>query len=138
VDRLAQMTAIDSSLQIENVSFTFSDPKLERLVSLTPADRRWMDDVVKTVEETWEVVSTEIASRSCADSRMMVREQRKLCLSRGPVKAHARFRGSDDDLRQRFEEYLCAALASIKYTDFVAKGQAQEMTIVGLCELGLL
>lgn len=50
--------------------------------------------------------------------------------------AHDSFRGSDDDLRQRFEEYLCAALASIKYTDFVTKGQAQDMTIVGLCESG--
>jgi hypothetical protein len=44
-------------VQIENVSFDFADPKLERLVALTAADRKWMDDVVRTVEETWEQVS---------------------------------------------------------------------------------
>lgn len=43
--------------QIENVSFTFSDPKMERIVALTAADRRWMDDVVRTVEESWGMVS---------------------------------------------------------------------------------
>lgn len=52
------------------------------------------------------------------------------------MEAYVRFRGSDDDLRQRFEEYLCAALASIKYADFVTKGQTQDLTIVGLCESG--
>ena len=43
--------------QIENVSFEFADPKIERMVSLTPADRRWMDDIVHTVEETYDSVS---------------------------------------------------------------------------------
>lgn len=42
-----------SILQIEQTSLEFADPKLERLVSLTPADRRWMDDLVKTVEDSW-------------------------------------------------------------------------------------
>lgn len=43
--------------QIETMTFEFSDPKIERMVALTPADRKWMDDVVRTVEESWEVVS---------------------------------------------------------------------------------
>ena len=47
--------------QIENVSFEFSDPKLERIVNLTPADRKWMDDVVKAVEETWDLPEGERA-----------------------------------------------------------------------------
>jgi hypothetical protein len=43
--------------QIENVSFEFSDPKMERLVTLTSADRKWMDDMVRVVDETWSMVS---------------------------------------------------------------------------------
>lgn len=39
--------------QIEANSFEFRDSKLERLVSLTPADRRWIDDIVKDVNEGW-------------------------------------------------------------------------------------
>ena len=35
-----------------------------------------------------------------------------------------RFKGSDDYLRQKFEEYIQAALSSVKYGDFLAKGQA--------------
>ena len=41
------------------------------------------------------------------------------------------FRGSDDDLRSRFEEYICAALSSIKYADFLAKSKTQDVTIMG-------
>lgn len=43
--------------KIENVSFDFADPRTERMVSLTAADRKWMDDIVHTVEETWGRVS---------------------------------------------------------------------------------
>jgi hypothetical protein len=39
------------------MTFDFADPKLEKMVALTPADRRWMDDVVRTVEESWTSVS---------------------------------------------------------------------------------
>ncbi|VDC01310.1 unnamed protein product [Peniophora sp. CBMAI 1063] len=34
------------------------------------------------------------------------------------------FKGSDDYMRQKFEEYIQAALSSVKYGDFLAKGQA--------------
>ena len=43
-----------------------------------------------------------------------------------------RFRGSDDDLRARFEEYICAALSTVKYSDFLAKGKAGDISIVGV------
>ncbi|EIW72030.1 hypothetical protein TREMEDRAFT_26165 [Tremella mesenterica DSM 1558] len=89
----------DLLVNIENVSFEFTDPKLERLLSLTAADRKWMDDVVRAVEETWATLII-------------------------------RFRGSDDDLRSRFEEYICACLSSIKYADFLAKGKQQDIAIV--------
>lgn len=84
--------------QIEQTSFEFYDPKVERLVALTPSDRLWMDQVVKSVEETW----------NPSDPTRPI----------GLV-----FRGSDDDLRRRFEEYICSALSTLKYQDYVAKGQ---------------
>ncbi|WWD19878.1 hypothetical protein CI109_104347 [Kwoniella shandongensis] len=93
----------DLLVNIDTNTFEFSDPKVERMVALTPADRRWMDDVVRTVEETLVVPEAESAS----------------------------FRGSDDDLRARFEEYICAALSAIKYSDFLAKGKAQDISIIG-------
>lgn len=40
-------------MQIEHTSFDFPDSKLERLVALTSADRKWMDELVSCVEETW-------------------------------------------------------------------------------------
>ena len=48
-----------------------------------------------------------------------------------PDGERSEFRGSDDDLRTRFEEYICAALSAIKYSDFVAKGKQQDIAIVG-------
>lgn len=56
--------------QIEHTTLEFSDPKLERLVALTPADRRWMDEIVRTVEETWNPEGTSspyYISVVCAD-----------------------------------------------------------------------
>jgi hypothetical protein len=44
------------------MTFEFTDPKIDRMVALTPSDRRWMDDVVKTVEETWDVVRLVLSS----------------------------------------------------------------------------
>ena len=33
--------------------FDFWDPKLERSAGLTPADRKWMDDILTDVNESW-------------------------------------------------------------------------------------
>ncbi|WVQ94946.1 hypothetical protein IAU59_002036 [Kwoniella sp. CBS 9459] len=94
----------DLLVNIDTNTFEFTEPKLERLVALTPADRKWMDDVVRTVEETWNMAEGERPG----------------------------FRGSDDDLRNRFEEYICAALSSIKYADFVSKAKTSDISIVGV------
>ena len=48
--RLAHLTGI---LQIEQNTFEFKDPKVERLAALTPADRRWIDDIVNDVNDGW-------------------------------------------------------------------------------------
>lgn len=84
----------DVLVNIDENTFTFSDPKLERVVALTAADRTWMNEMVRVVEDTYN-------------------------LSEGERPG---FVGSDDDLRARFEEYICAFLASIKYADFIGHG----------------
>ena len=40
-------------LQTENGTLEFRDPKLERSAGLTAADRKWMDEIVRDVNEGW-------------------------------------------------------------------------------------
>ncbi|KAF7794173.1 hypothetical protein EIP86_005304 [Pleurotus ostreatoroseus] len=42
-----------------------------------------------------------------------------------------RFKGSDDYLRQKFDEYISGALSCVKYADFLAKGQSSGVGIDG-------
>jgi len=56
---------------------------------------------------------------SCVSSRSMVQ---------GTV-WYRKFKGSDDYLRIKFEEYISAALASVKYGDFLAKGEGSGVLI---------
>jgi hypothetical protein len=41
-------------VQLETGTLEFRNPTLERAVGLTPADRKWMDEVVQDVNETWD------------------------------------------------------------------------------------
>nr|GAT49338.1 predicted protein [Mycena chlorophos] len=102
---VVQRKEVDMLVNTENGILEFRDPKLERLVGLTPADRKWMDDIVKDVNDGW----------SDEEGR--------------PV--NMTFKGSDDYLRTKFEEYISAALASVKYRDFLAKGQGNGVLIGG-------
>jgi hypothetical protein len=53
--------------QIEQNTFEFHDKELERLVTLTPSDRAWMDQVVRSVEDTWNPVSRIGRQRDCIE-----------------------------------------------------------------------
>ncbi|KAF8228557.1 hypothetical protein L208DRAFT_1403694 [Tricholoma matsutake] len=95
---------IDLLVNTETGAFEFRDPKLERSAGLTAADRKWMDHIVTDVNEGW---NEEDPTQSL------------------------QFKGSDDYLRVKFEEYVSAALASVRYRDFVAKGEASGVLITG-------
>ncbi|KAI0252127.1 transport protein Avl9-domain-containing protein [Lactifluus subvellereus] len=95
-----QQKEIELLVDVESCSIEFRDPKIERAVALTPADRKWMDEIVKDVNDTWDSEDTGM-----------------------------RFKGSDDYLRIKFEEYISAALASVKYGDFLAKGESSGVLI---------
>ncbi|THH26695.1 hypothetical protein EUX98_g7485 [Antrodiella citrinella] len=106
---VTQQKEVDLLVNIETNTFEFRDPKLERSAALTPADRKWMDDIVKDVNESW-IEGEEIGGERATAASM-------------------HFKGSDDYLRQKFEEYIIGALASVKYADFLAKGQGNGVII---------
>ncbi|CAK5270526.1 unnamed protein product, partial [Mycena citricolor] len=93
---VTQRNEVDLFVNTETGVLEFRDPKLERSAGLTPADRKWMDDIVKDVNEGW----------SDEEGR--------------PVSIM--YKGSDDYLRTKFEEYISASLAAVRYRDFLSKG----------------
>ncbi|CCF50566.1 hypothetical protein NDA11_000665 [Ustilago hordei] len=95
---------IDVVVDLEHAHLEFQDAKLHQIVNLTPEDRKWMDEVISAVTETW----------NPADPTRPT--------SMG-------FHGSDDYLRIRFEDYICAMLSSTKYADFLAKSDAEQVAI---------
>ncbi|KAJ7617522.1 transport protein Avl9-domain-containing protein, partial [Mycena polygramma] len=96
---------VDLLVNTETGVLEFRDPKLERSAGLTPADRKWMDDIVKDVNDGWND-----------------EEGRPVSMM---------FKGSDDYLRTKFEEYISAALSSVRYRDFMAKGEGNGVIISG-------
>ncbi|CAL1712096.1 unnamed protein product [Somion occarium] len=93
---VAQQKEVDLLINIEANTFEFRDPRLERSAGLTAADRKWMDDIVKDVNDGW--------------------------VEQGAA-GGMHFKGSDDYLRQKFDEYISGALSCVKYADFMSKGQ---------------
>ncbi|KAG8881086.1 late secretory pathway protein avl9 [Tulasnella sp. 331] len=99
-------SAPDLLINIELNTFEFKDPKLERLVALTPADRKWMDDMVRDVNESWN--------------------------EKDPTRPLTmQFKGSDDYLRAKFEDYICSALSTVKYADYLIQTGSTDMGVVG-------
>lgn len=84
---------IDAIANIELATLEFKDPKLASLVALTPADRKWMDELIAAVDSSW---NPEDPSRPIGN----------------------KFVGSDDYLRREFENYVCSALSVIKFSDY--------------------
>ncbi|KAI0317619.1 transport protein Avl9-domain-containing protein [Amylostereum chailletii] len=102
---VTQQRDVELLVNVETGAVEFRDPKIERAVALTAADRKWMDEIVRDVNESWEAEES------------------------GASHAGMQFKGSDDYLRTKFEEYISAALASVKYGDFLAKGESSGVLI---------
>ncbi|KAI8329319.1 transport protein Avl9-domain-containing protein [Chlamydoabsidia padenii] len=81
---------IDVLVNVETGTFEFYDQKIQSVVNLTLADRRWMENIVKVVYDTWD---TNDPSRPMQNTYL----------------------GSDDYLRARFEEYVLSLLSSTKH-----------------------
>ncbi|GAA6005131.1 Avl9p [Rhodotorula paludigena] len=97
---------IDVLVNIDSASLEILNPKLTPLITLTAADRKWMDELVTLVDSSW---------NSSDPSR--------------PVDQG--FVGSDDFIRAKFEEYVCSLLACVKFGDFLSRerGERAEMLL---------
>ncbi|KAG8776200.1 late secretory pathway protein avl9 [Serendipita sp. 397] len=78
---------------IETSQIEYRTPHVERMIALTPADRMWIDSIVKDVSDTWNENDP----------------QRPLGMQ---------FKGSDDYLRTKFEEYITSALSAVKFRTY--------------------
>lgn len=102
---VTQQKEIELLINTETATLEFRNPRLERLMGLTAADRKWMDEIVRDVNDVWDDAD--------------------------PMKPTMHFKGSDDYLRAKFEEYVSAALASVRYREFLAKGKVNNVIITG-------
>lgn len=84
-----QQKDIELLVDVESCSIEFRDPKIERAVALTPADRKWVDEIVKDVNDTWETEDAGMRWVHIFLSVWFLLE----------VNDGSRFRGSDDHLR---------------------------------------
>lgn len=48
-----QQKDIELLVDVESCSIEYRDPTIERAVALTAADRKWVDEIVKDVNDTW-------------------------------------------------------------------------------------
>lgn len=99
---------LDVVVDIDNGTLDWHAPGLEKLVAPTSQDRKWMDEIVASVTAT----------------------HHRQNIGGGPVS----FVDSDDWLRAKFEDYICSALASIKYVDYVkyGSGYVKKDSLVGM------
>lgn len=102
---VTQQKEVELLINTETATLEFRNPRLERLMGLTAADRKWMDEIVRDVNDAWDDAD--------------------------PMKPAMHFKGSDDYLRAKFEEYVSAALASVRYREFLAKGKVNNVIITG-------
>jgi len=75
----------DVIVNVDDFTLEFRNKDLERIVSLTPADRKFIDEIIKIVDISWEDGNNDIM-----------------------------FDGSDPSIRSKFELYLFSLLYSIK------------------------
>ncbi|KAG1748597.1 transport protein Avl9-domain-containing protein [Suillus lakei] len=102
---VTQQKEVELLINTETATLEFRNPKLERLMGLTAADRKWMDEIVRDVNDAWDDAD--------------------------PTMPAMHFKGSDDYLRAKFEEYVSATLASVRYREFLAKGKVNNVIITG-------
>lgn len=85
-------------LQLDEDTISISSPSLRSALSLSAADRRWIDFLTQAINETWDEAHP------------------------GQPKTHG-YIGSEEFIRLQFEEYLLALLSCMKYHDEIATQQ---------------
>jgi hypothetical protein len=85
-------------MKIDTGVFEFRDPKLERSAALTPADRKWMDDILTDVNESWTAEGN------------------------GSPTGMQQFKGSDDYLRSKVSNANSSSQLGVFLTIFIVRG----------------
>lgn len=86
----------DILINLDEDSINITSPSLKQALQLSTPDRRWIDYITQTVNETWDEADP----------------------SRPKTMA---FIGSEEFIRLQFEDYVVALLASVKYHSFMIK-----------------
>jgi len=90
----------DVIVNVDEFTIEYRNKELEHLVSLTPADRKFIDEIIKIVDSSWDDGSNDIL-----------------------------FDGSDPSIRSKFELYLFSLLYSIKlYTTSPSESTIQNQS----------
>lgn len=95
---------LDVVVNLETGNIEYLNPKIAGLVGLTAADRKWMDEIVRAVENSW-----------------------------NPADPHRPmdmgYKASDDWIRSKFEEYVTSVLSAIKFVDFLTRNQDMSILV---------
>ena len=95
----------DILINLDENTITFPSPTVKAALALTVPDRRWIDFLTQTVNDTWDDENP----------------------SRPKTLGYA---GSEEFIRLQFEEYLLALLSAVKYKQFVEKSKDDTKSLV--------
>ena len=104
---------IDVFVNVEKGEVDFYNEELEKLVALTPADRRFMDQLMHIVNNTWHEKNNGESSDTIDTD-------------------HLAWEGSEDWLREEFSNYLQRFLAAAQADDDVPTPQTRGKQSVNL------
>lgn len=86
----------DILINLDDDSINITSPSLKQALQLSTPDRRWIDFITQTVNETWDEANP----------------SRPKTLG---------FMGSEEFIRLQFEDYIVALLSAVKYHNFLIK-----------------
>src|SRR5215469_11207373 len=95
----------DILINLDENTITFPSPTIKAALALSVPDRRWIDFLTQTVNDTWDDESP----------------------SRPKTLGYA---GSEEFIRLQFEEYLLALLSAAKYKQFIEKNKDDAKSLV--------
>jgi len=106
----ALRTLLKALFQVDEHTITVSTTSLKPALALSYSDRRWIDLLTQTVNDTWDEGEY---NQSCLQGRANI--SRIENPSRPTTHGYA---GSEEFLRLQFEEYLLALLSCVKYRQY--------------------
>lgn len=93
---LIESSLADLVVHMDNDSVEICTSTLKNSLSLSPSDKKWMDSVVSSVVDTWD--------------------------PEDPWRPKGLgFQGSEDFVRQQFEDYIMGLISSVKYDTFLSR-----------------